>query len=527
MLKRNLIFAALVLAFSFTSLFAQNMDEGKKLLKNESFRKAIEIFNKINTPEAYYYLGEAYFHLEKYDSAKTAYQNGINADKDFGLNYAGLAKVNFKENNSAEAEKNIAKALEIADDKNIPIHQAVGEAYISSGKDNAMKAKDILEKAIKITPKKEKKDKRTYILLGDMYLTQNDGSKAVENYKRAVDLDSSAVALVGIGKIFSYIRNYGEAELSFNNAIRIDPSYPVAYKELAELKYNLKQYDQAIEYWKKYMSMTEDSPENERRLATIIYLSKDYKTAAQMITNYLQQDPNNANMQHLLAYSYSLTDDYQNGIPAFQKYFQMAKKEDLVSSDYEYYAKLLTASGNDSLAAEQLQNALNLDSTRTDLYSNLLQTYSKLKKPEMVISLVQSKKTPLTALDYFEYGRALYTVKDYTKADSAFASFIALKPELPIGYVWRARSAANLDPETEKGLAKPYYEQALPILEKDSVKYKKELIEAYSYLGYYYYLQNDIPTMKQNWQKVLDLDPTNQQAIDAIKFKPGKTKGKK
>ena len=62
-----------------------------------------------------------------------------------------------------------------------------------------------------------------------------------------------------------------------------------------------------------------------------------------------------------------------------------------------------------------------------------------------------------------------------------------------MGYFWRARVNAILDPNTELGLAKPYYEKVVEILEKtNTAERKKEMIEAYQYLGYYYYLKEDM-----------------------------------
>lgn len=520
MFKKNIIIAGFVL-LSLVSSFAQNIEEGKNFLRNENFSKAVQTFQSLNTPEALFYLGETYFKMEKFDLAKDAYQKGITADNNFGLNYAGLAKVNFRENNAAEAEKNIAEALRIADEKDIPIYQAVADAYINGGKDLAGKAKDILETAIKMTPKKQKKDKRTFILLGDMYMVQNNGSAAVENYKKAVDIDSSAVALVGIGKIFTFIKNYGEAELSFSNAMQVDPNYSVTYKELAELKYALKQYPEAIDNFKKYIERSENSFENRKRLVNFYYMSKDYKTSVDLINDLLKEDPKNVNLLHLRAYSYSLVGDSLNGIPAFQEFFRVATDKDLVISDYEYYAKLLTASGNDSLAVEQLQKAVLMDTSRCDLFNSISVTYFKMKKWDRVINTLNTKesKCGLAPQEYFDLGKALYFIKEYTLADTAFAQLIAAKPELSIGYLWRARSNAMLDSTSEKGLAKPYYDQLIPIIQSDTVKYKKDLIESYSYLGYYYYLQNDIPTMKSYWEKVLALDPGNKQAIEALNYK--------
>jgi tetratricopeptide (TPR) repeat protein len=94
---------------------------------------------------------------------------------------------------------------------------------------------------------------------------------------------------------------------------------------------------------------------------------------------------------------------------------------------------------------------------------------------------------------------------------------IKSKPDLPTGYLFRARVNASMDSTSEKGLARPYYEKLLTLIESDTAKYRKEIVESYSYLGYYYYLQNDIPTAKSYFQKVLVLDPENPQAKEAVK----------
>ena len=110
-----------------------------------------------------------------------------------------------------------------------------------------------------------------------------------------------------------------------------------------------------------------------------------------------------------------------------------------------------------------------------------------------------------------------YFNKDYVDADTSFAMLVLAKPDLAVGYQWRATVNASMDPTSEKGLAKPFYEKLLTLIESDTAKYKKEIVEAYSYLGYYYYLQNDIPTAKSYFQKVLVLDPENPQAKEAVK----------
>lgn len=521
----HLSFLIISLLFIYSSASGQSIDIGKKFLKNESFSKAEQDFKSLatqnNDPEAWYYLGETYFEKENFDSAKIAYQNGIKSKSDFGLNYAGLAKVLYNEKNIPEADKNIAEAMKIADEKNVKILQAVADAYINGGKDLSIKAKDIIDQAIAATKKSKKKDKMNFILLGNMYNVENNGSAAVENYKKAIDIDSSAEAFVSIGKIFEIIRNYGEAELSYQQAMKVEPDYSVAYKGLAELMFTEHKYSEAIDNWKKYIALSENTPENLKRLINYVYLSKDYKSAIELINEFLQNDSRNSYMLHMLAYSYTQLNDVNNGIPAFNKYFSVAKDSEIVESDYEYYSKLLVTAKQDSLAIIQLQKAISMDTSKTaELSGNLAGEYFKLKKWDNVISSYNTKiklTGGLSPKEYFDLGRAYYLDSNWVQADSAFSKITQAQPELIIGYVWRARSNAQLDISSEKGLAKPFYEKVVSIGEKDSLKNKADLLDAYHYLGYYYYLQKDNATAKSYFQRALMLSPDDPVALDAVK----------
>ena len=222
----------------------------------------------------------------------------------------------------------------------------------------------------------------------------------------------------------------------------------------------------------------------------------------------------------MLAYSYTELNDDKNGIPAFTKYFSVAKDSDIIISDYEYNAKLLSKSGQDSLALIQLQKAAKMDTSRTDLHSNMAVLYFKTKKWDNVITeynIKLHKTGTVTSQEYFDLGRAYYFNKRYIDADSSFAMVIQAKPDLPTGYLFRARVKASMDSTSEKGLAKPYYEKLLTLIESDTAKYRKEIVESYSYLGFYSYLQKDIPLAKSYFQKVLVLDPENPQAKEAVK----------
>lgn len=72
-------------------------------------------------------------------------------------------------------------------------------------------------------------------------------------------------------------------------------------------------------------------------------------------------------------------------------------------------------------------------------------------------------------------------------------------PDSYMGNFWRARTNSVIDHLSTAGLAKPYYEKAIELI--DPEKNPKQLLEAYRYMAYYYYLQED----RDNSLKYCDL----------------------
>ena len=78
------------------------------------------------------------------------------------------------------------------------------------------------------------------------------------------------------------------------------------------------------------------------------------------------------------------------------------------------------------------------------------------------------------------------------------------------------------------GLAKPYYEQTLAIVEaKADAKYNSIINECSRYLGFYYYQKKDWVQSKVYWNKILAINPKDEVALRAIDGLDKSLKGKK
>lgn len=503
---------------------AQSLKDAIKLTDNEQYYAATRVFRNLiqqepTVGENYFYMGENYFKSEKLDSAQIAYNKGSEINSTNAINFVGLGKVQWYSGKYEEAKVNFAKAQTMSANKNALVLMKIAECYTQADKKDLMTAFSLLTAAAKLEPK----NAEIYILTGDAYLeNNNDGSNAIKNYEKAAELDKASVkAVLRIGQLYGRARNYNLALDYYKKAALIDSTFAPAYREQGELYYMAKQYNIAKAKYKRFLELSSNNLDARTRYASFLFLSKEYANSIAEIKEIQKLDTSSNILNRLLSYSYYETGDFANGLSKSNTFFNRAatEKTNLLAQDYEYNGKLLIKTGNDSSGIDKLNKALDMDTTKTELYSEIASSYMKQKKYAQAIGSYQKKITlgRPNANDYFGMGRAYYFTKEFGKADTSFAQIIVSNPTLPLGYLWRAKSNTQLDQSNEKGLAKPFYEQFVSLVKPEEIdKNKKDLIEAYSYLGFQAMKQKDTALAKQNWQKLLEIDPTNDKAKKAL-----------
>lgn len=506
---------------SLIKIYPQSLDEGRNYLRNENYVQAKSVFLQLtrNAPglaDNYYFLGKVYFVTGNIDSAKIYFQKGLSLNSESALNLIGLGGIALSRNDTASASKYFSDAIDINSDDPL-IYLNIADICLSLKNNSFSGVKYYLVQAVAA----HKKYSAIYNKLGDIYLKVNDGTQAIINYTKAIDYDSANVeAYVGLGNVYKAVKDYSEAENEYKTALKINPSYSITYRELSDLYSIINQNDKAVEAYKQFLDGTDNSFDKRKILAFLLYDAKKYEECRDLLTVLVNENPGNNSLLHLLAYTYAQLKDEINGIPALEKYISIAGKNLITANDYEILSKLYLDNGQDSLSCLTLYKVLDIDPARSDIYNKVELINYKTRNWNGVINAINLKLKAagnLNAQEYFDIGKAYYFNKEYDNAITAFQKLVELKPDFALVYRWSAASKSNLDPDSEKGLAKNDYEKFISLAESDSVKYKAELIEAYSYLGYYYYIKKDNEKSRANWEKVNSLDPANAQALEAIK----------
>jgi len=542
MFKSLFLMSALVVLSFFSK--AQTLAEATQKTLSERFESAEADLNAIIAKEPtiaanyatagynYFYWGvsdqdDAIELSEKMDAAEKLFRKGMEVAPTNPLCFVGLGHLlAFKKDiNGSSAQ--FVKAEEVMNTKSNKVDKLVkqqallkmAEACLMDNNTQLEKALVYLNSALPFNDK----NPEVYIQLGDYYRLRDgiNQSNAIAQYNKALEIDSKSTrAILRKGMLYKRVQNWDEGLNYYNEAIALDPSFAPAYREKAELLKDAGRYAQAIEAYAGYKEHNENCRVNQR-YAMFVYLAKDYKNALVELEKALPCNDKNEYVYRVLGYTCYETGDYAKGLQYMDTYFNLAKESGKVKisgGDYGQKGKLLSKNGQDSLAVEMLKQAIAEDPTYVDGYNEIASILMKQKKYAEAADYYQQKvdrSEKPAPLDYYYLGQSRYRNKEYMLADTAFALAASKYPDANF---WRGRCnngmEANPD-QPEAGLAKPYHEKFIQLVGGDprSIEAnKKNLMEAYNYLGIYYLIKKDYECSRAAINKTLELDPTNKIA---------------
>jgi tetratricopeptide (TPR) repeat protein len=532
-MNKNFVITAAFVTAVFAGK-AQTQQEAITKSMNERYEAAASDFKKLlsanpNSGELYFYAGDNYLYWGELDSAATMFGKGAQIAPTNPLNFAGLGRLAWMKKDAAANQSNFAKAVEIMStksnkvDKNIQqlTYLKMAESFIN----NENKKLDEAFNYLTIAQKLNETNPEVFVQLGDYY-SEKDGvnlTNALKQYNTAFQLNPKyARTLLREGQLFVKVKNWEEGLNYFNKAIEVDPTFAPAYREKAELLYNAGRYPAAIESYAKYLELNNNC-RVQQRYASFIFLTKDYKKAIEEVEKALPCNPDNMIMYRVLGYAYFETNDFQKGLTNINKFFELAtaKNKPISGTDYVYRGKLLWKTGQDSLGIEQIKLGMQADTSYKEGNSDIASIYFKMKKYDRAAEFYQKKVDQFgpnaLPLDFYYLGQARYFNKEYQASDVAFEKASSKYPDANF---WRGRCNSKMDnPEMPVGLAKPHFENFIRKVGNDPKNIeanKKNLLETYNYLGYFYYTQKNFECSKAAWNKVIELDPASEKAKVAM-----------
>ncbi len=497
-----------------------NMPKAKSILGGLYTSNKTDLNNLIQMANYYALVGQN-------DSAIAVLNTAASIDTKSPLKSIANGKMLLLSGDKIESKKVFEKIILSTKSKDATYPLEIGYTYL------APKIKDLDEAIYFFNKSKEidYKNPRTLMLLGDAYLIKNEGGKAMSNYEQAAAIKKTATTMYKIGNLNMQAKNYDEAIKGLEASVAIDPNFAEAYERLGECYYLNKQFNKVAVNFKKYAELNPTDAEGKLRYVNFLFLKDDFKNLKAEIPYYLSSDANNLQLNRFMGYACFEEKSYDSSVVFMNRFMELstAQGKPAVARDYRYLGQALLKTKNDSASLINLLKAYEMDPSKTELLNDISEIYYKKKDWTNAIKFgtlkIKNDKTTETGIDVndvYALGRAYYFSKDYINADTTFGTVISMIPTKTFGWLFKAKTKMKIELDTKNpiGLALPYYLKYIEIASIDIEKNKKDLIDAYSNLGFIYFTKKENNNAKAAYAKILELDPTNTQAknnMEAIK----------
>lgn len=545
---------------------AQDLKSALLLSSGEQYDKAETMLQGLINQEPsnskyYFYLGENYLldyfsdtisnSLQEYtQKAKEVFQKGIDANGSDPLNYVGLAKVATYTGDLSTADEMRTKAKSFllpykkvgkkmsppAADYALALAK-IADSYVIDKSVDTAAALPLIREAIKI----DATNPTIYLIAGDIYILVNDGSNAIKNYNKAEYADpTSPTANMKIGSIYVRGKSLQAAIPYFEEAITLDDKYAPAYRELGQLYWLAGRLDQSKENFKTYLELTEGNIPAKIRYVNSLFYAGDYDEVILNVEEILKVDNSRSYMNRLAGYSsYDKKDaDYETALKYMDKLFATVEADRILWKDHFYTARILVKLNQGSytkLVDEYAKTPTpelkaQIDKAESQIkrafteYNKVLEfrPNDKAVLNEMATNYYQFRmyseaanawsqllNDDSKAEDYMKVGRAYYVGENYEAADSIFSIVTTKWPTHLSAFVYIARTYTKMDEDMTLGLPKPKFEKVIDVAKADSVKNNTEMMEAFSYLGYYHLSQDQFNTAKGYYNRMINLNASN------------------
>lgn len=523
--------------------WSQDLNSALKLMSSDQYEEAEKVLDELTKKDptngdVYYYYGEALikdylsdtFSNSRDEYAKKAealFQTGIKQAPGNVLNLVGMGAVTLLRTSDTtkaipyftQAEVavplNLKKKMYTPQLAVILTKLATAQMY---GRVNRYKvAINYLNRAKVVNPA----DPNIYLALGDVYIKQNDATNALFNYNQALNKDpKSPLPKIKIGNIYMRVPNLVAARPYFEEAQQIDSTFAPVYRSLGELWTMAGRHDLAKQYYYKYLQLSGNNTPAKVRYGNSLFRSKDYSGAIEVIEDVLKVDNSRNYLNRIAAYCCydKKPQDLEKAKLYMETFFKNTKEENIIARDYTYYGRILYKSAkNDSVMLDQafinFRKAYAMDENDKALLSEMATDYYYARRYKEAVEMfnLKAEKGWSEKNDAMMVARSYYNMKDYLKADEAFSKMIAKDPANIEAHLWLARTASQMDPDSEQGLAVPKFENMISQIGTETEKNKMALYEAYSYMGYYNLLKKDYEAAKQWYDKLYNLDPKNKE----------------
>lgn len=560
-MKLKLLFAIAFLALGFSEIFASPVDDLKRFFKEKDYIQArgviaAAVAEKPKDEDIFVMAGDVYFELAMPDSAVVMYEKANKLEDDDNNIRRKLARAYSEVGKHQEAIDLINKAIK--DEKNNVLNNlALGQAYLKKGDIN--KADLEIRKAQKM----DEKLAAGWIALADLYYAQRVYSLAVDNYKKALELEETNIdARINLASsMYQLARQEEDKELKneyYNQSLNQweivankDPKNAKAFWEAGKIYYLAEAWENAAIYLNKYVQLRTDHSIARYYLVEALYnvnACEPLIENARIVANEIDSVKG-----RVMVWSAECLYKTQKFAEAVQAYNNCKSVTTLTADNLENLSNAYFLSGDTAMAIKSYADVVAVDKNRPlglmrygTLAINMKDYESAIKYLKLRNEVVQDSLTP--KMKYY-LGLSLVFAERFEEAIPVFEEAIKEDPTNYSSYIYISDAYVKLN---DKEKAKAALEGAIAKMATDvaantnslntayqklcamflsdkkfkdmnaSAKAWTELMPtsqpAFFFLGLSFHGQGDQPNACRNYKKVVALDNTTELAKNARKY---------
>ena len=532
-----------------------------------------------NSPKPHYYIASALERLGDADSARVEYDTAIRMDPKYVEALTGLGNLLRKQGKTTEGTEKLELAVKY-DSKDAAALYSLGQAYLKdkkyeeaekifrkgtllktgraqflAGVGLALEGKGQMKEAEEIFIRARETDPnnlRVRLELGGFYERKKIPFLAVPEYKKAKELDPKNPEFHFLyGRASVGMNEYNEGLRAYMEATSVDSSYAPAYLESGRLFYRAKRYDEAGERFTKYTQLNPDDPQGWMELGRALSYSRDpalKATAVGALETARRSSPDDKGILGALCKLYGDQGDEgrDSAMVVCARYAAVA--DTLTPEERLRIGSIYAALGDTAKAVELLTKAVQDDpALARDTYFQLGTLYFKAQnyaaaEPYFAQALtVDSSFVPAM----LNLGLIKMQLKQHSQAVEYLRKAVALRPNDRPGnaraQVWvgqilmqmpadslpsalasfqeaAAADSANADAVRGAGLALLFMDNcpnALDWLSRGTTM-EPEHVQGHIWLAQGYLKCKDVNRAKVEFNRVLEIDPTNRQASEGL-----------
>jgi tetratricopeptide (TPR) repeat protein len=481
--------------------------------------------------ELLFRLGKTYEVAKLPDRAFVRYQQAIKVDPLGLVAYQKLAGLYLDQKKTAEAVRILDQAAKQSSNQSSywmrlgDSFRAVAEKSPEAAQEHKLPQRILAayEKALALAPT----DVQVLYRAAEAHVLNQNLPRAVELYNTILQ-SQPGVLDVREKLIFLYQKIDGK-EKSLAEIDKLLEAQPTNWRLLwlkAEFLDGLKQYDAAVENFRKSLTINPNALELHLGLALTQMRQKKYDDARATLSAAQKLFPRSYQVPFFFGLLYSESKEYDTALAGFELAEHLAGDDDKVKLDdkfYFYYASACERSGQTERAAEFYRKALDINPNDLALHLDLALTQIRLKKYDDARAILAKARQlfPRSHQVPFFFGLLHSDLKEYDKALAEFESAERLAAEdksvtLDDRFYFYYGAACERTGKIER--AAELFRKALQINPKSA--------DAMNYLGYMWADKGvNLDEAQRLITQALEIEPDNGAYLDSlgwVYFKQGK-----